>query len=68
MFLVPSRLVVVTWQSAVGKTNALQAGSMTNYVDITGLMAINVTPTNWVDHGGATNASPRLYRLRLPIP
>jgi hypothetical protein len=58
----------VTWQSGVGKTNVLQAGTLTNFTDITGPMAITVTPTNYVDHGGATNGSPRFYRIRLPSP
>ncbi|HUJ08636.1 MAG TPA: cellulase family glycosylhydrolase [Verrucomicrobiae bacterium] len=57
--------VVVTWQAGVGKTNALQAGTLTNYTDVSGPIAITVTPTNATEFGGATNAGPRFYRIRL---
>ena len=57
--------VVVTWQASVGKTNALQAGTLTNYTDVSGPIAITVTPTNATEFGGATNAGPWFYRIRL---
>jgi hypothetical protein len=57
--------IVVTWQTVAGKTNYLQAGTMTNFSDIAGPITVTVTPTNATDYGGATNAGPRLYRVRL---
>jgi len=57
--------VVVTWQSAAGNTNYLQAGALTNYADVAGPIAVTVTPTNATDYGGATNSGPRFYRIRL---
>jgi hypothetical protein len=57
--------VVVTWQAGVDKTNALQAGTLTNYTDVSGPIAITVTPTNATEFGGATNAGPWFYRIRL---
>jgi len=57
--------VVLSWQSAPGKTNYLQAGALTNYTDIAGPIGITVTPTNATDYGGATNSGSRFYRIRL---
>jgi hypothetical protein len=63
--------VAITWTTAGGFTNAVQAttGSYTtNFVDLTGLIIIpgngDVT-TNYVDGGGVTNNPSRFYRIRL---
>ena len=67
--------VVVTWQTAGVRTNALQVTSgnangsynTNNFQDITTLV-ISVpgdTVTNCVDVGGATNSPSRYYRIRL---
>jgi PKD repeat protein len=67
--------VVVTWTTAGGRTNAVQAsggdasGGYTNaFADISGWIIIagsgDVT-TNYVDSGGATNVPARYYRVRL---
>jgi endoglucanase len=57
--------IVVTWQSATGKTNYLQGGELTNYTDVAGPIVITATPTNATDSGGSTNAGPRFYRIHL---
>jgi hypothetical protein len=68
--------VVITWTTAGGFTNAVQATSgdgkggytTNNFMDISGLIAIqgsgDVTAT-YVDGGGATNRPSRYYRVRL---
>ncbi len=65
--------VNITWATAGGHTNVLQAvqgnpGYNTNFVDISGLIVINGSGdaiTNFMDAGGATNAPARFYRVRL---
>jgi autotransporter-associated beta strand protein len=67
--------VTVTWTTAGGKTNAVQAtaggpgGDYTNdYTDISGLIilpGIGDATTNYLDVGGATNIPSRYYRIRL---
>jgi hypothetical protein len=67
--------VSVTWATAGGRTNAVQAtagdangGYMNAFVDISDPIEIvgsgDVT-TNYVDVGGATNSPSRYYRIRL---
>jgi len=67
--------VVVTWTTAGGYTNAVQAtagdatgGLITNFTDVSGSIVIpgsgDVT-TNYTDSGGATNRLSRYYRIRL---
>jgi pectate lyase len=67
--------ITVTWQTAGGHTNALQAASgdgnggfSTNFTDVSGLIILpgsgDVT-TNYLDAGGATNVPSRFYRVRL---
>jgi fibronectin-binding autotransporter adhesin len=68
--------ITVTWSTAGGKTNILQAstgtanGSFTNnFTDVPGSQTIlpgsgDVT-TNYTEAGGATNAPARYYRIRL---
>jgi hypothetical protein len=67
--------VVVTWQTAGGRTNAVQAtvgdangGYSTNFTDISGLIVLpgsGELTTNYLDAGGATNVPSRFYRIRL---
>ena len=68
--------VVITWTTAGGRTNAVQAapgdgngGYTTNFVDITIppliISGSGDATTNYVDVGGATNAPSRFYRIRL---
>ena len=68
--------VVITWTTAGGRTNAVQAtsgdgnsGYSTNFVDINKAPIIlpgsGDATTNCVDVGGATNAPSRYYRVRL---
>jgi len=65
--------LAITWTTAGGHTNALQAtqgnpGYNTNYVDISGPIMITgsgAATTNYTDLGGATNAPVRFYRVRL---
>jgi PKD repeat protein len=70
-----SNSIRVTWTTAGGRTNAVQAtagdinGSyQTNFADISGSIVIpgngDIT-TNYLDAGGATNASSGYYRIRL---
>jgi len=67
--------VVITWATAGGRTNAVQAtpgdgngGFTTNFADLGDPLIIsgtgNVT-TNYVDVAGATNSPSRFYRIRL---
>jgi PKD repeat protein len=67
--------VVITWATAGGRTNAVQAtagdadGSYTtNFIDLSGLIILpgsGDTTTNYVDVDGATNVPSRYYRIRL---
>jgi pectate lyase len=67
--------VNVTWTTAGGRTNAVQAtagdgagGYSTNFVDISAPIIISGSgdvTTNYVDSGGATNVPSRYYRVRL---
>ena len=67
--------VVITWATAGGRTNAVQAtagdgsgGYSTNFNDISGSIVIpgaGDATTNYVDAGGATNTPARYYRIRL---
>jgi hypothetical protein len=52
----------------VGKTNMVEAGALTNYTDISPPIVVTVTPTNYVDAGGATNTPARYYRVRVWTP
>ncbi len=64
--------VVLTWLTAGGRTNIVQAvtagGYSTNFADLSGPIIIagsgDVT-TNFTDTGGATNGPCRYYRVRL---
>ena len=67
--------IAVTWTTAGGKTNVVQAvtggvnGSYnTNFTDISGQIIVSGSgdaTTNYVDSGGATNTPSRYYRVRL---
>ena len=67
--------IVITWTTAGGFTNAVQAtigdagGSYTtNFVDISDpimLLGSGDVTTNYMDTGGATNTPSRYYRIRL---
>lgn len=67
--------VRITWTTAGGSTNVVQAttgdldgGYATNFADISGPIVIpgsGDTLTNYVDIGGATNLPSRFYRIRL---
>jgi autotransporter-associated beta strand protein len=67
--------VLITWTTAGGHTNAVQAtagdaggGYATNFTNISGSIIIpgsGDTTTNYVDTGGATNTPSRYYRIRL---
>ena len=67
--------VVITWTTAGGRTNAVQAttgdangGYITNFADISNPINISGSgdaTTNYVDVGGATNVPSRYYRVRL---
>ncbi|MGD0649829.1 MAG: fibronectin type III domain-containing protein [Verrucomicrobiia bacterium] len=67
--------VEITWMTAGGRTNAVQAagsdadGSFTtNFSDISGLIIIpdsGDATTNYLDIGAATTAPSRFYRIRL---
>jgi hypothetical protein len=66
--------IIVTWQTAGGKTNVVQRtngqldGSYTNdFQDIASVVITGVgdTSTNYVDTGGATNSPSSYYRVRL---
>ncbi len=67
--------VVITWTTAGGFTNAVQAtagdgngGYTTNFTDLSGPLVISGSgdvTTNYVDDGGATNVPARYYRIRL---
>ena len=67
--------VVITWSTAGGYTNTVQATSgdasgsyATNFSDLSGPIVISGSgdaTTNYVDSGGATNGPSRYYRIRL---
>jgi len=67
--------VVITWTTAGGHTNAVQAtsgdgngGYATNFTDISGPVIITGSgdaTTNYLDTGGVTNGLSRYYRVRL---
>jgi hypothetical protein len=68
--------IVVTWQTAGRRTNALQvaggnaSGNYTDaFIDIPGSMTVifgsGDAVTNHTDTGGATNVVSRFYRVRL---
>jgi PKD repeat protein len=67
--------VVITWTTAGGHTNVVQAnagngngGYTTNFTDLSGLIVISGSgdaATNYTDVGGATNSPSRYYRVRL---
>ena len=65
--------ILITWQTSVGSTNALQAtvGGANGSYNTNNFAAIFTvtnsvgTTTNYVDVGGATNAPARYYRVRL---
>ena len=68
--------VNVTWQTAGGRTNAVQVTTgytsgdySNNFVDIPGSLTIisggGDTATNYVDTGGVTSGPSRFYRVRL---
>ncbi len=60
--------VLLTWQSATGKTNAVQAVSgeySTNFTDVSGPIALSGSVTNYTDVGAANATTARFYRIRL---
>lgn len=63
--------LLLTWTAAGVRTNRVQVGTnltTTNFVDLSGpivLSAPDDTTTNYLDAGGATNAQPRFYRIRV---
>jgi hypothetical protein len=67
--------LVITWTTAGGYTNAVQAtsgdgsaGYGTNFVDISAPIILpggGDATTNYVDAGGTTNVPSRYYRVRL---
>ena len=67
--------VFITWTTAGGHTNAVQAtagdgngGYATDFVDISGpvmISGVGDQATNYTDSGGATNIPSRYYRVRL---
>jgi T5SS/PEP-CTERM-associated repeat protein len=62
--------VLVTWATAAGKTNALQAAGAGGYYtnDFADIFIVTNTArptTNYLDAGAATNAPARYYRVRL---
>ncbi|HUI06163.1 MAG TPA: LamG-like jellyroll fold domain-containing protein [Verrucomicrobiae bacterium] len=66
--------IEVAWQTAGGRTNALQAtagdangGYLTNFSDVSGPIIVygsGDTTTSYVDSGAVTNFSTRYYRVR----
>jgi PKD repeat protein len=67
--------VRITWATAGGRTNAVQAAIndadgcyTTNFIDLSGSIIIlgsGDATTNYLDVSGATNAPARFYRIRL---
>lgn len=60
---------LITWQTVGGTTNVVQASAgPDNFIDISPIIVArdgDVTITNYLDLGSATNRPPRLYRIRL---
>jgi hypothetical protein len=60
---------LVTWQTVGGATNVVQASAgPNNFIDISPIIVgsgDDLTTTNYLDIGGATNFPPRSYRVRL---
>jgi hypothetical protein len=65
---------LITWQTVGGVTNVVQAAAGTsgrhsnNFIDISPIIVGSggdLTATNYLDIGGATNFPPRCYRVRL---
>jgi len=65
---------LITWQTVGGETNVVQAaagtsvGYSTNFIDISPMIVGcggDLTTTNYLDIGGATNFPARRYRIRL---
>jgi hypothetical protein len=65
---------LITWQTVGGETNVVQAaagasgGHSTNFIDISPMIVGrggDLTTTNYLDIGGATNFPARRYRIRL---
>ena len=66
---------MITWMTAGGETNVVQSSAglpggsySTNFFDLSPLIIISGSgdvTTNYLDSGGATNASARYYRIRL---
>ena len=66
--------VRISWQTVGGQTNVVQAtagvagGYSNNYVDVSPIIIPSggdLTSTNWLDVGAATNSPARFYRVRL---
>ncbi len=62
--------IVITWQTAGGKTNVVQASGRVGatYTDLSPNLVIlgtGDTTTNWLDSGATTNWPARFYRIRL---
>lgn len=59
--------VRVTWQTGIGKTNALQAATdlSDSFADIFTVTNTTGTTTNFLDAGAVTNTPARFYRVRL---
>jgi hypothetical protein len=60
---------LVTWQTVGGAANVVQASAgPSNFIDISPIIVArggDLTTTNYLDVGGATNFPPRSYRVRL---
>jgi len=54
----------LTWQTGLGKTDALQAAG-DDFADIYTVTNTVGPITNYLDVGGATNAPERFYRVHL---
>ncbi|HUK83813.1 MAG TPA: hypothetical protein VLZ12_14415 [Verrucomicrobiae bacterium] len=54
----------MTWQTGLGKTDALQAAG-DDFADIYTVTNTVGPITNYLDVGGATNAPERFYRVHL---
>lgn len=58
--------ILLTWQTAPGKTNALQSGlSPSNYADVFIVTNTVGATTNYLDAGAMTNTPARYYRVRV---
>jgi uncharacterized repeat protein (TIGR03803 family) len=65
--------ILITWTNGIGTTNAVQVTSgdpngnyTNNFMDLSGLIIMTGTTTNYLDVGGATNTPSRYYRVRSP--